>query len=371
MKVLFTTNIPSPYRIQFFNELSKYCELTVVYERKNAKDRDIEWLNREKINFDVKFLKGIKVGNEMAFCPEIIKIIKKGHFDLIVVGGYSTPTGMVLINYLKRKKVKFILNSDGGIIKEDNIFKYKIKKYFISSASAWLSTGKETTKYLKHYGAKEEEIYVYPFTSINEKDILNEPITIEQKNKVKTELGISEEKVIISIGQFIHRKGFDILLKAIKNVSSQVGVYIIGGQPTDEYIELKENLQFLNVHFVGFKSKDELKKYYKIADVFVLPTREDIWGLVINEALAFGLPVITTDKCVAGLELIANGKNGYIIPVDDVEALSNKINNLANVSKEEREKYYINNIKKTKEYTIENMAQKHIEIFERLKEKLQ
>ena len=371
MKVLFTTNIPSPYRIQFFNELSKYCELTVVYERKNAKDRDIEWLNREKINFDVKFLKGIKVGNEMAFCPEIIKIIKKGHFDLIVVGGYSTPTGMVLINYLKRKKVKFILNSDGGIIKEDNIFKYKIKKYFISSASAWLSTGKETTKYLKHYGAKEEEIYVYPFTSINEKDILNEPITIEQKNKVKTELGISEEKVIISIGQFIHRKGFDILLKAIKNVSSQVGVYIIGGQPTDEYIELKENLQLLNVHFVGFKSKDELKKYYKIADVFVLPTREDIWGLVINEALAFGLPVITTDKCVAGLELIANGKNGYIIPVDDVEALSNKINNLANVSKEEREKYYINNIKKTKEYTIENMAQKHIEIFERLKEKLQ
>lgn len=370
MKVLFTTNIPSPYRIQFFNELSKYCELTVVYERKNAKDRDIEWLNREKINFDVKFLKGIKVGNEMAFCPEIIKIIKKGHFDLIVVGGYSTPTGMVLINYLKRKKVKFILNSDGGIIKGDNSLKYKIKKYFISSASAWLSTGKETTKYLKHYGAKEEEIYVYPFTSINEKDILNEPITIEQKNKLKKELGVSEEKVVIAIGRFIPVKGFDILLKAAKNVNDDVCIYIIGGDPTEEYIQIMQKSNITNVKFVGFSPQEKLKKYYEIADVFVLPTRGDVWGLVINEALAFGLPVVTTDKCVAGLELIANGENGYIIPVDDVQALSNKINNLTNVSKEEKGKYYINNIKKAKEYTIENMAQKHIEIFERLKEKL-
>lgn len=370
MKVLYTTNIPSPYRIQFFNELSKFCELTVLYERTSAKDREEEWLNREKINFDVKFLKGIKIGNEMAFCPEIIKFIKKGHFDLIVVGGYSTPTGMLLINYLKRKKIKFVLNSDGGIIKEDNILKYKIKKYFIGSASAWLSTGKETTKYLKHYGAKEEDIYVYPFTSINEKEILKESITTEQKNELKTELGISEGKVIISIGQFIHRKGFDILLKALENVSREVGVYIVGGQPTDEYIKLKEDLKLYNVHFVGFKSKDELKKYYKIANAFVLPTREDIWGLVINEALAFGLPVITTDRCVAGLELIASGENGYIVSVDDVKELSEKISNVINISEKEREKYYINNVSKAKEYTIENMAQKHIEIFERIKEKV-
>ena len=76
-----------------------------------------------------------------------------------------------------------------------------------------------------------------------------------------------------------------------------------------------------NVHFIDFKNKDTLKEYYHVADVFVLPTREDIWGLVINEALAYGLPVITTDKCMAGLEMIENGKNGYIIPVNDVKKI--------------------------------------------------
>ena len=80
-----------------------------------------------------------------------------------------------------------------------------------------------------------------------------------------------------------------------------------------------------NVHFIDFKNKDILKEYYYVADVFVLPTREDIWGLVINEALAYGLPVITTDKCMAGLEMIEDGKNGYIIPVNSVKKLAEKL----------------------------------------------
>ena len=86
MKVVFTTNIPAPYRIDFFNELTKYCDLTVLFERNNANDRNSEWLNRKKIKFKYEYLKGIKIGNDSAFCPQISKIIKKERFDIIVVG---------------------------------------------------------------------------------------------------------------------------------------------------------------------------------------------------------------------------------------------------------------------------------------------
>ena len=61
------------------------------------------------------------------------------------------------------------------------------------------------------------------------------------------------------------------------------------------------------------------------ADAFVLPTREDIWGLVINEAMAYGLPVVTTDRCNAGLELIKNNVNGYVVHVDDKGELAKKL----------------------------------------------
>lgn len=70
-----------------------------------------------------------------------------------------------------------------------------------------------------------------------------------------------------------------------------------------------------------------MDKYYKAADLFVLPTREDIWGLVINEAMAYGLPIITTDKCVAGVQLL-NNQELTIIPTNDISSLATAINYL-------------------------------------------
>lgn len=166
-------------------------------------------------------------------------------------------------------------------------------------------------------------------------------------------------KIVISVGQFIHRKGFDVLLRAWKNCSSDAMLYIIGGEPTDEYTRLINQLNLTNVYFVGFKSKKELKEYYKAADLFVLPTREDIWGLVVNEAMAAGLPVITTDRCVAGLELIQNDFNGYIVPAGNEKALADKINNVLQDDKTIGE-YSQNSIQAIAKYTIHNMAESHI-----------
>lgn len=361
MKVLFLTNIPSPYRIDFFEELGKLCELTVLYERKTADDRNEKWLNKKGIYFKEVFLSGIKVGNDSALCFSVVSWLKKD-YDLIVVGGYSTPTGMLAIEYLSLKKIPFILNSDGGIIKKDSRIKYKVKKHFISKAMAWLSTGKNTNDYLIHYGARTEDIYIYPFTSLKEEDILKNPVSVEEKNKLRKKLNMKEDKMIISIGQFIHRKGFDVLLNASANLSKDIGIYIIGGEAPEEYLELRSKLNLTNVHFLGFMSKEEIADYYKASDLFVLPTREDIWGLVINEAMAYGLPVITTDKCVAGLELVEDYENGFIVPVDDSELLREKIDEIVE-DKSMIDKIMKNNLNEMQGYTIENMAVEHINIF--------
>src|SRR5699024_3120969 len=80
-----------------------------------------------------------------------------------------------------------------------------------------------------------------------------------------------------------------------------------------------------NLHFVEFLTREELYPHMQMADVLAMPTREDIWGLVVNEAMAFGLPVVSSDQCIAGLEMISDGENGYIVPVDDPAALAEKI----------------------------------------------
>lgn len=357
MKILFLTNIPSPYRVDFFNELGKYCELTVAFEGESATDRDKKWKAAEFQNFKAIFLKGIRTKSDQFLCFDIIKVIKGG-FDRIIVGGYSTPTGILAIEYMKIHRILFWIEADGGMISQDSRIKFWIKKHFISTASGWFSSGRVTTEYLEYYGAAKEKIHLYSFSSLLKADILETVPSAEVKEKARKKLGMSEDGIVISVGQFIPRKGFDVLLNAWKKIPDSYGLYIIGAEPTEEYLKLQKSLALKNIHFVGFKNKRELKEYYIAADLFAFPTREDIWGLVINEAMANGLPVITTNKCVAGLELVEDSVNGYIVPVEDGKALAEKIIYVLD-NDDIRRKMEKNSLNKIKKWTIENMAKQH------------
>lgn len=362
MKILFLTNIPSPYRINFFNELGKTQELEVIFEAEKAPIINNDWYSNNIIeNFRAVFLKEGEI-EENKFNWKVLKYLKKNDCDIRVLTSYAYFTEMLALIYLKIKRVPYYLEVDGGILKNETKLKKKFKTLLISGAQGYISPSKQTDDYLCYYGAPENKIYRYSFTSLKEEEILKETITYEEKKIIRDRLGIREDKVILSVGQFIHRKGYDILLKSLEDIEKDIGVYIIGGKPTKEYLELKEKYSLCNVHFLDFKSNHELRDFYKAADVFVLPTREDVWGLVVNEAMAFGLPVITTTSCVAGVELIEHGVNGYLVAPNNSNELNNAIKYiirnqqlLNDISK--------NNIEKIRNYTIEKMVQQHIDIF--------
>ena len=370
-KVLFLTNIPSPYRIDFFNELGKYCDLTVTFEGLKATDRNENWIGEKVKNFNAIYLKGIRTGSDNFLCFDVIRELKKD-WDAIIVGVYSTPTSMLAIEFMKNHHIDFIIQSDGGFIKDDNALKRMIKKHFISPAKIWLSTADMTTDYLVHYGAERNRCFKYPFTSVKYEDIVAADTMVPKKDLYRKKLQIKEDKVIISVGRFSYHngygKGYDILMKCAESLNNDFGIYIIGEEPTPEFVEWKKNKGLDNVHFIGFKSKQELQEYYAAADLFVLMTREDIWGLVINEAMAFSLPVITTDKCIAGLEMVKDDKNGYIVTSEDVEGLRRRIERVFR-DKETVEVFRKQSRKIAENFTIETMAKKHMEILEKYNEK--
>lgn len=366
MKITFIWRGPSPYRVDFFNELGKLCDLEVFFEMRprDISDKNITWFHEDYTNFKACYLNGKRFFHRLWFCPSIIfKLPYLRKSDITVLGMYSTPTQMLLIFLFKLLRIPYILNSDGGFIKQDSKLGNWIKHKFIGGASGYLSSSERTSEYLQFYGAKAP-CYIYPFTSAKKSDI---DIAGKQANKlfIKKELNITEDIVILFSGQFIPRKGIDTLLKASTNLPENVGVYIVGGKPCLEYLSLVDELQLKNIHFIDFKTPIELSNYYQAADIYVLPTREDIWGLVINEAMAYGLPVITTTNCLSGTELIENGKNGFLIEPDDFTTLNSHLIKLA-TDHNLRKKMRINNLSKIQNYTIENMAQRHFSIFNQI-----
>lgn len=356
LRVLLTTNIPAPYMIDYLDCLGKLCDLTVLFEMRSAKDRKEEWYGTlENKSFKGVFLDAKPVTAESGLSFKITKYLK-GDFDRIIIANPTTPTGVVALLYCRMKKIPHILQSEGGFRGTGKGLKERFKKFLMGKAELYLSGMKGNDDYFLSYGATEETLRWYPFTSLKKEQIDKQIIFEEERINIRKELNITEERVIVSVGSVIPRKGFDILLKAKANLNNNVGLYIIGGEASLECLQIIEEKELTNVHFIKHCDFFMLRKYYHAADIFTLLTREDTWGLVINEAMASGLPIITTDRCVAGKQLIIDGVNGYIIPTDDVETVTVRINELLS-NEELRNEMAQNNLNKISEYYIENMAQ--------------
>lgn len=364
MKILYLTNIPSPYRVDYFNELGKRCELTVIFEKATSTERDNSWKKYSFNTFSGIILNGISLRADAAFCPQIINYLRKDIYDFIIITNMSSLTGLLAIAWLKLFKIPYCIEGDGAFAVKKSGLKTALKAWAISSAKMCFSTSVEHDKYYFLHGTKKENIIRYPFTSVYEKAILDTPLNSAEKEKIRKEMGITEKVVLLSVGSYIHRKGFDILIRAMANISQEIGVYLIGGSPTDEYLRLQEKYGLKNLHFLPFQRDGQLNKFYDAADFFLHPTREDIWGLVINEAMAHALPVVTTDRCIAGMELVKDAYNGYIVEHDNALALTECLEKMLN-EKEQWYKYSENALKTACEYTIEQMVKIHVDTFEK------
>ena len=362
MKVLFYTNLPSPYRVDFFNLLGQSVDLTVVFTEHDSVlqsgIKNVGWVRGDENirSFKAIFLcdhDGAQTKSKNLY-PNAIHWAN-GEWDAIFVTNYASPTEILLIHALKQKKIPYILEVDGGFVREENALKRQLKKHLISGAKQYLSTGIETDRYLEFYGAESTKLRRYPLSSVFACEVADSPANVEEKSAHRDSLGLPPGFLCLFAGQLIHRKGVDILIESARRLP-HINFCVVGNGD-----HLLYNAPG-NVIFPGQKNRADLAKYYRAADLFVLPTREDIWGLVIGEAAAKGLPIITTNRCIAGLELL---DHHFIVPSDDANALTDKIAELRadpTVLKSAAEA----SLSAARRYTIEEMVKIHLEFLSNL-----
>lgn len=142
-------------------------------------------------------------------------------------------------------------------------------------------------------------------------------ITTEERMALRDKLGIKTGFVALYAGQLIERKGIQDLLTAftrLRREMDDVTLLIAGTGMEEEAMKkrcLHENIK--DVIFAGFVDYEQLPGYFALSSLFILPSREEVWGLVINEAMACGLPVITTVKVGASADLVRDGVNGFVV----------------------------------------------------------
>lgn len=360
MKVLFVFNHPAPYKVRLFNELCKEIDLDVIFERRSASDRPKDFYNCNRYDFNVTFLKKGAFSRENSNTRELKDYIANHYkeYDLIIMNGYSTLTEIKGIRYMKKHKIPFALYVNGGVIRKEIFFKKKFKMSLIKAAYHYFSPCEEANKYLVYYGAQPSQISNYVYSTFYNKDVLDKPLSQEEKNLLRFKFNLPEGRLFVSAGQFIPRKNNIQMIMQFAGRKDKL-VLIGSGPEKYQYEQLIKDNHLDNVILRDFVPKDELFKMMKACDGFITLSKEDIFGHTTNEAMACGLPVISSDKVVASLHLIKDGKNGFVVPLDDNDKIQHALNSIT-------EDMSANAIKTAKQNTIEAGAKAHIKMFKEL-----
>lgn len=202
--------------------------------------------------------------------------------------------------------------------------------------SAFLSIGEENRKFLLAYGAPATKIFSTPYAVDNERFIAEAQRLQPKRAELRRAIGLNENDVaILFVGKLIQKKRPLDLLRAYESVESgrKALVFVGDGNLRASLEQFVAKHKLPNAHFVGFKNQTELPPYYALADLLVLPSGAgETWGLVINEAMCFRLPVIVSDVVGCGLDLVHQNENGFITPLGDQQALATAITILINDS---------------------------------------
>ena len=362
MKILIVFNHIAPYKVRLFNELAKYHDLTVLFERDKSSDREKDFYSENNFKFKAVFMKGLKFGFENTLSNGVVKHLKQNQYDLIIMNGYSKVPELLAIRYLKKNNIPYGLYINGGIIHKETKAKKNFKTKYISGASFYMSPDERSNKYLEYYGANPKLIYNYPYATIFENQLMKKPLSDKEKETLKETLGIPYKKVYVSCGQLIKRKNYMALLEIWNKIPSDSHLLLFGTgkqkHTLEKYVK-KHNLS--NVHFMGFKKTDELFEYYHVSEAFLFPSKEDIYGHVINEALSQGLPIIINNTVNSGLHLIKNEFNGFVVPNFDETGVLDAMKFIAGHD------MFNNCVNTAKENTYEIMVNNHLKIFYEVK----
>jgi len=267
--------------------------------------------------------------------PGIIPELERNKYDAILVGGYSLCSYWLAFLGAFLTKTPLILSGEPPSLWKSRFRKITmgiVKKIFmpvlLKNVSAILYIGiKSKEYYLSFCKDIKEKMFFCPYSVDNDYYVGKEKEYAGRKKQLREELGIrTDYPVILFLSKMIKWKRPMFLLEVFSGLKYPAAlVYVGSGSRHESLVKYVTHYGIKNVHFFGFKNYSQIPKFYFISDVFVLPSLGESWGLVVNEAMCFGLPVITTNKVMSAYDLVKDGENGYIIRAENKQELTNRL----------------------------------------------
>jgi glycosyltransferase involved in cell wall biosynthesis len=267
--------------------------------------------------------------------------LRRGQFDALWVHGYAHRGCLAGIAAAKSLNIPVLLRGESNLLSETgDALKLGVKRIampaLLRTIDGVLSIGRLNRDYYLRYGFGSQRIFPMPYAVDNEFFRTAAERARPNRERLRGELGLKPGPAVILFASKMqpHKRAGD-LLEAYARLSpdgvAEPEPYLVFAGDGEERANLERRareLKWDSIRFIGFRNQSELPPLYDLCDVFVLPSDREPWGLVVNEAMNAGKPVIVSDRVGAGPDLIDDGVNGFVYPARDVAALTARLRQL-------------------------------------------
>ncbi len=369
MKVLIVHNILwTHYKALIFNQLQliantqKDDSLLVVQiasvERSRKSLGKID-LSQHQYNYTLLHDGLIEDIGFVSRAKGLLREVIKFKPNVVNLTGYYDPATWLVLIYCKIKGIKTILSNEStsGDHKRNKILE-SIKSFIITKYDGYFNFGTRSKNYLIGLGGDPKKMLVNRNCVDNFNINRIYELTIPLKHSIKKSLKLPEKNFIF-VGRLIDDKNLLRMLEAFmiaqRKINSDWGIIILGdGEQKEELTDYISNHKISNISFHEGVAWDKVPYYLALGEVLVLPSYSETWGLVVNEAMACGLPVMVSENCGCAEDLVQDGKNGFTFSPYDVEKMteiflkfmSNEVDlaKMGGISKEIIKNYSLENV---------------------------
>jgi glycosyltransferase involved in cell wall biosynthesis len=262
----------------------------------------------------------------------------EGNFDALWIHGWGYWSHLRAVSSARQRGIKVLMRGESGLhLRTPGRVKQGLKRilmrYLVANVDAFLTIGEHNRKYYLHHGAVPERLFPVPYSVDNAFFQEKAAGTVPDRQQLRTLLGLAPGRpVILYASKMIGRKCPGDLLEAYIRLSGDGTrepdpylLFIGDGELRPELEARTARLNWNSIKFLGFKNQTELPGYYDLCDVFVLPSVQEPWGLVINEVMNAGRAVIVSDEVGCAPDLVKPGENGYVFKAGDISDLHNAL----------------------------------------------
>lgn len=268
------------------------------------------------------------------FAPELFGELRRGRFDAVVVHGYAHAANLVAIAAAHLSGAKVFLRADTNAVlaqrRRPSLLKRLFVKAVFSATDRKLAIGTRNREFYRWMGVPEHNVVDAPFAIDNDRFFTASRLGLDERKDIRRSLGVSDERpIVLFASKFMPGKRPDLVIQAAGQLVSQghsLHLVMAGsGAMEIELRRLATSFPDLSVTFPGFVNQSEMPRLLAASDIFVFPSTIDQWGLIVNEAMAAGLPVIVGADSGCAPDLVDDGANGYLVPSNDLDALRQAI----------------------------------------------